>query len=458
MQVNMENSAAVSTAVLDKKALGYVIRVSLIAALGGFLFGFETAVISGAEKTIQKIWSLNSFWQGFTVGASLIGTFIGSWLAGPPAQKFGRKKVLNVIAILYLLSAIGCASTHVWLLFVCFRFIGGLAVGASSVVGPMYISEISPAHIRGRLAGSFQLNIVTGIFIAYISNYFFAGIGENSWRWMLGIMVIPAGLFAILLRSIPESPRWLVLNNRDEEAKNIFARTGEHDAVDLIKEEHALSKQGIKEHLFNGKYNKPILYAVVLAMFNQLSGINAILYYAPRIFEMAGFSKTQAYLQPVFVGAANLLFTLIAMSVIDKFGRKTLLIIGSIGMIIFLGLTANAFSSQGSAGAFIVVYLIGFIAFFAFSQGAVIWVFISEIFPNSVRSQGGALGSFTHWFMAFVISLTFPIIVEGSEKGGFYSFIFYSFMMLLNLLFTWRVLPETKGKSLESIQKELGIG
>ena len=456
MHIDISNQT-VSPTVIDKAASSYVVRVSLIAALGGFLFGFETAVISGAEKTIQQLWELNSFLQGFTVAASLIGTVIGSIIAGVPAQKFGRKKVLTTIALLYLVSAIGCSLTPIWVLFITFRFIGGLAVGASSVVGPMYISEIAPAHMRGRLAGSFQLNIVTGIFIAYVTNFLFVGMGEDAWRWMLGIMVVPAALFAILLRSIPESPRWLVLNNRDEEAKAIFSRTGEHDALALIREEHELSRHGIKESLFNGKYRKPILFAVVLAMFNQLSGINAILYYAPRIFEMAGFSKSQAYLQPVYIGAANLLFTLLAMSVIDKFGRKKLLIIGSLGMIVFLALTARAFSDPSSGGVFVIAYLIGFIAFFAFSQGAVIWVFISEIFPNSVRSQGGSLGSFTHWIMAAIISWTFPIIVEGSRNGGFYSFIFYSFMMLLNLLFTWRVLPETKGRSLEQIQKDLGI-
>jgi sugar porter (SP) family MFS transporter len=274
---------------------------------------------------------------------------------------------------------------------------------------------------------------------------------------MLGIMVIPALLFAILLRTIPESPRWLVLNNRDDEAQKIFLKTGEHDTAALIREEHDLSKGGIKESLFNGKYSKPILYAVILAMFNQLSGINAILYYAPRIFEMAGFSKAQAFLQPIYIGGANLLFTLLAMSVIDKFGRKTLLIIGAAGMIVFLGLTAHAFSSSGTMGSNVLIYLIGFIAFFAFSQGAVIWVFISEIFPNSVRSQGGSLGSFTHWIMAAIISWTFPIIVEGSPNGGFYSFVFYSVMMFASLIFIWRVMPETKGRSLEQIQKELGI-
>lgn len=453
MHISVENNDTG----LRKPASSFVIRVSLIAALGGFLFGFETAVISGAEKTIQQLWSLSSGWQGFTVASSLIGTVIGSLIAGMPAQRYGRKKVLTVIAILYLLSAIGCAVTPFWILFVTFRFIGGIAVGASSVVGPMYISEIAPAHQRGRLAGSFQLMIVGGIFVAYLTNFLFVNVGEDSWRWMLGIMVIPALLFAILLRSIPESPRWLVLKNRDEEARKIFARTGEDDAVDIIKEEHELSKHGIKESLFNGKYNKPILYAVLLAMFNQLSGINAILYYAPRIFEMAGFDKADAYLQPVYIGAANLLFTLIAMSVIDKFGRKTLLIIGTFGLVFFLSLTAHAFSSSGSLGTNVLFYLLGYIAFFAFSQGAVLWVFISEIFPNSVRSQGGSLGSFTHWIMAAIISWTFPIIVESSPNGGFYSFVFYAIMMVVALIFIWRVMPETKGRSLEQIQKELGI-
>ena len=437
--------------------LSYPVRVSLIAALGGFLFGFETAVISGAEKTIQQLWHLDSFWQGFTVASSLIGTVIGSIIAGIPAQKYGRRATLKMIAVLYLISAIGCTLSSIWILFITFRFIGGIAVGASSVVGPMYISEIAPAKQRGRLAGSFQLNIVAGIFIAYLTNFLFVGLGENSWRWMLGIMVIPAGLFALLLRTIPESPRWLVLNDRDEEAEKIFAKTGEPDTSKLIREEHELSMHGTKESLFNGKYKKPIFFAVLLAMFNQLSGINAILYYAPRIFEMAGFDKAHAYLQPVYIGAANLLFTLLAMSFIDRFGRKTLLIIGSVGMIVFLALTANAFRGDISGNSFVLVYLIGFIAFFAFSQGAVIWVFISEIFPNSVRSQGGSLGSFTHWIMAAIISWTFPIIVEGSANGGFYSFVFYSAMMLLHLFFVVKFLPETKGKSLENIQKELGI-
>jgi len=436
---------------------GYPLRIALIAALGGFLFGFEVSVISGAEKTIQQLWSLSSGWLGFTVASSLIGTVIGSVIVGLPAQRYGRKKVLTTIALMYLVASIGCGLSQAWLLFVTFRFIGGIAVGASSVVGPMYISEIAPASQRGRLAGLFQLNIVAGILIAYLTNYFLSNIGDDSWRWMLGVMAVPSILFAVLVRTIPESPRWLVLNNRDEEARKIFSRLGEEHAVEVIQEEHQLSKSGVKESLFNGKYNKPILYAMLLAMFNQLSGINAIIYYAPRIFEMAGFNKADAFQQSVYIGLANFLFTILAMSVIDKFGRKKLLLVGAAGMIVCLVLTAMAFSNPEHASSSVIFYLVGFIAFFAFSQGAVIWVFISEIFPNSVRSQGGSLGSFTHWIMAAIISWTFPMVVEGSKMGGFYSFIFYSVMMVFSFLFIWRVMPETKGKSLEEIQKHLGI-
>jgi sugar porter (SP) family MFS transporter len=434
----------------------YPVRIALIAALGGFLFGFETAVISGAEQTIQKLWSLNQFWHGFTVASSLIGTVVGSIVAGFPAKRFGRKKVLQAIAILYFCSAIGCALAPLWSFFVLFRFTGGIAVGASSVVGPMYISEIAPAHLRGRLAGSFQLNIVAGIFIAYLTNFAFIHLGEDSWRWMLGVMVLPAGLFWALLRSIPESPRWLVLNHRDAEAITVMKRLGEARVQEAVAEIRD-SVSHTTEKLFQPKYRKPILFAMILAIFNQLSGINAILYYAPRIFRMAGFDNAHAYLQPVYIGAANLLFTILAMTVIDRIGRKTLLLIGSVGMIFFLALTAFAFQGPVNGSSPVIFYLIGFIAFFAFSQGAVIWVFISEIFPNSVRSQGGSLGSFTHWIMAAIISWSFPAIVEGSSRGGFYSFLFFSLMMFIQGIFVWRLLPETKGRSLEAIQHELGI-
>jgi len=436
--------------------LSYPVRIALIAALGGFLFGFETVVISGAEKILERIWSLSSFWQGFTVASSLLGTILGSLIAGAPAKKYGRKKVLQVIAVFFIVAAVGCASVSAWLLFIVFRIIGGIAVGASSVVAPMYISEIAPAKLRGRLAGSFQLNIVAGICIAYMTNYLFVGLGDAAWRWMLGVMVIPAVLFWIFLRSIPESPRWLILNGRDEEAIPVMQKLNEQNVPAAIK----AILDSVKEHkeaLFQKRYIKPIFYAALLAMFNQLSGINAILYYAPRIFELAGFSKADSYSQPIFIGLANFLFTMLAMTLIDKFGRKKLLLIGSVGMVVFLGLTANAFRGTIDGNSHLLFYLIGFIAFFAFSQGAVIWVFISEIFPNAVRSQGGSLGSSTHWIMAAIISWTFPVIVEKFQQGGFYSFTFFSVMMLVQLIFIWRVLPETKGKSLEQIQKDLGI-
>src|SRR6201991_2350007 len=451
--------------------LSYPVRIALIAALGGFLFGFETVVISGAEQTLEKIWHLSSGWQGFTVSSSLLGTILGSLIAGFPAQKYGRKKTLQVVAVFFIVAAVGCASVSAWALFVFFRIIGGLAVGASSVIAPMYISEIAPAKLRGRLAGSFQLNIVAGIFIAYLTNFAFSGIGPDAWRWMLGVMIIPAVLFWLLLLSIPESPRWLILNHNVAAAVPVLGKLGEMNveaAINTIRESvHEQLPGASNESLFQRRYIKPILYAVLLAMFNQLSGINAILYYAPRIFKMAGFDESQAYLQPVYIGAANLLFTLIAMTVIDRFGRKKLLIIGSLGMIVFLGLTALFFynhpvgGEQAAAVAtgnnqYVLLYLIGFIAFFAFSQGAVIWVFISEIFPNAVRSKGGSLGSFTHWIMAAIISWIFPFIVEKIPNGGVYSFIFFSFMMLVSFVFIWRVMPETKGKSLEQIQKQLG--
>lgn len=437
-------------------------HIALIAALGGFLFGFEVSVISGAEQTIQQLWKLDSFWLGFTVASSLIGTVLGSIAVGKPTQAYGRKPVLFAIAILYLVSALGCAAASSWMFFVLFRFLGGVAVGASSVVGPMYISEIAPAHSRGRLAGMFQLNIVGGILVAYLTNYLLAGYGgSDSWRYMLAVMAVPALLFFLLLFLIPESPRWLIGKGFENQGREVFERLGQ---LSVLKETGLAAKDGKgpirKESLFNGKYKKPVFYAVLLAMFNQLSGINAILYYAPRVFAMAGFDQADAFQQSVFIGLANFVCTILAMGIIDRIGRKKLLLIGAAGMTLFLILTASAFGSMhvaGSQNPFILIYIVGFIAFFAFSQGAVIWVFISEIFPNDVRSQGSALGSFTHWIMAAVISWLFPIIVESDPLGGFYSFIFYGIMMLLSFLFIWRVMPETKGKSLEQIQAELGI-
>ena len=437
--------------------LSYPVRIAFIAALGGLLFGFETVVISGAEQTLEHLWNLSGFSHGFTMASSLFGTIFGSLLAGFPAQKYGRKKTLQVIAIFFIVAALGCAFTSIWGFFIFFRIIGGLAVGASSVIAPMYISEISPAGLRGRLAGSFQVMIVTGIVVAYLTNYLFSQLHlADAWRWMLGVMVVPSVLFSILLFAIPESPRWLILEGNEQAALPILQRLGEQNISSAVSS----ILESVKEHqekLFQRRYSKPIICAMLLAIFNQLSGINAILYYAPRIFEMAGFDKSQSFSQPIFIGVANLISTLLAMTVIDKLGRKILLIIGSLGMIVFLSLVAGAFSGDLLGNSHLLLYIIGFIVFFAFSQGAVIWVFISEIFPNSVRSKGGSLGSTTHWVTAAIITTVFPDIVEGFRNGGFYSFIFFAVMMLLQLIFIWRVIPETKGKSLEQIQKDLGI-
>ncbi len=428
---------------------------AFVAALGGFLFGFDTAVISGVEKSIQQLWSLDDFWHGFTVASALIGTVIGSMVAGNPAEKYGRKRVLQAIGLLYLVTSLVTALTSSWIPFLLFRFLGGVGVGASSVVGPMYISEIAPAHSRGRMVALFQFNIVSGILIAFISNYLLSGIGEDAWRWMLGVQAIPSLFFFVMVFFVPESPRWLIKQSRKEEAKDVLHKIGEPEVektYGLIAQSLKIEEGSSSENLFTKAYRKPILYAVVLAMFNQLAGINAIMYYAPRIFEMTGLSKDTALLQSVSIGLTNMIFTLLAISVIDKFGRKKLLIIGSFGMIASLGLVARTFYTQDFGGYSVMIYLIGFIAFFAFSQGAVIWVFISEIFPNTVRAKGQALGSSTHWVMAAIISWTFPILAESSELGGAYAFTLFSVMMALQLIFVWKVLPETKGKSLEQIQ------
>lgn len=435
-------------------------RNALVAALGGFLFGFDTAVISGVESSIQQLWSLDKFAHGFTVASALIGTVIGSLIAGKPSEKFGRKKVLQAIGLLYLVTSLVTALTDSWLLFVVFRFLGGIGVGASSVVGPMYISEISPAQKRGRLVALFQFNIVSGILIAFLSNYLLFGVSDEAWRWMLGVQAFPALIFFVMVFFVPESPRWLVKNRQDAEAEKVLVSIGESNAplaLQNIQESLHTAVGTVKEKLFNGQYNKPIMYVIVLAMFNQLSGINAIMYYAPRIFEMTGLTRDTALLQAISIGVTNMVFTLLAISVIDKFGRKTLLIIGSVGMVIALGLVTWVFYTRDFGGYAVMFYLVAFIAFFAFSQGAVIWVFMAEIFPNKVREQGQTLGSFTHWIMAVVISWTFPIIVESSENGGFYSFLLFTLMMVLHGIFAWKIIPETKGKSLEGIQRELHI-
>ncbi|WP_282638189.1 sugar porter family MFS transporter [Sphingobacterium thalpophilum] len=419
-------------------------KFTLIASLGGFLFGFETAVISGAEQIIQKLWHLDAVRHGLTVSISLIGTIIGAIVAGRMADRYGRKPVLYFVASLYLLSALGCALASIWELFLLFRLLGGLAVGISSVVGPVYTSEIAPAKDRGKLTGTFQIMIVLGIFTAYLTNFLFMSIESAGWRYMLGIMAVPALLFVLLLNLIPESPRWLLQRGQADKARASYLRL--ETAAEVLGNQPQIPAKNVS--LFQKRYARPILFAVLLAFFNQMTGINAILYYAPRIFEMAGFNAELAYLQPIFIGGTNLLFTLAGMSIIDRFGRKKLLLTGAIGMFLFLLLAA--FGLKGVNPQFLLFYIMGFIASFALSQGAVIWVFLAEIFPNEVRAQGSSLGSTTHWLFAAIISWVFPIIVEGSVLGGYYVFLFYALMVVASFVFIL-FMPETKGKALEEI-------
>jgi sugar porter (SP) family MFS transporter len=459
------------------KIKGALLRSAAIAALGGLLFGFDTAVISGAEGTLRIIFSdtyesLSTFigkpgsWHGFTVATALIGTIIGSILFGKPADKYGRRKILFILGACYFISAIGSAAAWSWSSFVIFRFIGGLAVGGSSVVAPMYNAEISPARFRGRMVALTQFNIVFGVLLAFSSNYIISALdlGEITWRWMFGVEALPAMVFFFLLFTNPRSPRWLIARSRVEEARSVILRLGaDGDDVELeiqeIQESLKAQKDGPKEPLFQSRYIKPIMLAVAIAIFNQLSGINALMYYAPRIFKMAGFAEGSAMLSSVGVGFVNLIFTMSALLIIDHFGRKKLMLVGSIGYIISLGATAWTFYQQGTdfsqTGSLVVlVSLLVFIASHAFGQGAVIWVFISEIFPNKVRARGQALGSFTHWFMAAAISWTFPIFAEAS--GG-HVFTIYAICMIGQLVWVLLVMPETKGISLEKMQKMLGI-
>lgn len=432
---------------------------SISVALGGFLFGFDTAVISGAEKSIQLLWKLDSIAHGFTISIALFGTVIGAIFGGIPSDSLGRKKTLLIIALLYLVSAVGSAFAFDWYSFLIFRFLGGLGVGASSVTAPMYISEIAPPKQRGKLVGLFQFNIVFGILISYLSNYLLAeaNLGDSTWRWMLGIQAFPSLLFLLALLYVPESPRWLIVKqNKIEEARKILLISGEESEVNQEISEILANKsenqQQKQEAFFSAKYFKPISLAFLFAMFNQLSGINAIIYYAPRIFEMTGLGKEAALLSSAGIGLVNFAFTLFALQVIDRFGRKTLMLIGSVGLILTLGLVARAFYIEDKGYA-VPIYLFVYIAFFAFSQGAVIWVFISEIFPNEVRAKGQALGSSTHWVMAALIAFTFPTIAE--KLGGGHTFLIFTGMMVLQLLFVWRMMPETKNTSLEALGSKI---
>ena len=441
---------------------------SITSALAGFLFGFDTVVISGAEQTIQKLWGLSSTLHGLVMGSALYGTVVGSLIGGWPTDKFGRKKTLLSIGVLYVISALGCAFANNVELFVIARLIGGLGIGMSTVAAPLYISEIAPANYRGRLAGMFQFNIVFGILVAFASNAVLAKIGgENAWRLMLGIAALPSLIYAVMCLGLPESPRWLIGRKGDRAAglgvlkliapeKSDAQLSAQADEIQFA----ARSEKTAATSFWSKRLRVPILLAFLIAFFNQLSGINAILYFAPRIFEMTGLGQNAAMLQSIGIGVTNLLFTFVGLWLIDRLGRRTLLYIGSFGYIASLGLTAWAFFTQHFG--IVPACIFAFIAAHAVGQGAVIWVFISEIFPNRHRAEGQALGSFTHWIFAAALTTVFPIMVnligvnEHPTRAGFI-FVFFCGMMVLQLLWVKFMVPETKGVPLEEMQRKLGI-
>ena len=432
---------------------------SVVSALAGFLFGFDTVVISGAEQTIQSLWGLGAGVHGLAMGAALYGTVAGSLLGGWPTDRFGRRKTLILIGILYVLSAFGCAFATGVVPFIAARFLGGLGIGVSTVAAPLYISEIAPPAYRGRLAGMFQFNIVFGIVMAFASNAVIARVGgADAWRWMLGIAAVPSLVYAVMCFGLPESPRWLIGRRGDREAGLAVLRLIEPELPTARLEAHAdeilaaaRDEKALASRFWTWRLRVPILLAIFIAFFNQLSGINAVLYFAPRIFELTGLGHEAALLQSVGIGVTNLAFTFVGLWLIDRLGRRTLLYLGSLGYIASLGLTAWAFFTQHYG--IVPACIFAFIASHAIGQGTVIWVFISEIFPNRHRAEGQALGSFTHWIFAALLTTFFPKMVTAFAPG--YVFAFFSGMMVLQLVWVRLMVPETKGRSLEAIQREL---
>lgn len=432
---------------------------SLTSALAGFLFGFDTVVISGAEKTIQALWHLTPVMHGIAMASALYGTVLGSLVGGWPADRLGRRATLLWIGILYFVSAVWSGLATEVYSFILARFIGGIGVGISTVAAPLYISEISPPDRRGRLTGMFQFNIVFGILIAFLSNALLASVGEHAWRWMLGVEAFPALLYTVLCLGIPESPRWLLGQKGDRKRGMEVLRLVEPEATQDELAEHAnqilaaSNEAGVQRGLWHWNLRVPILLAFLIAFFNQLSGINAILYFAPRIFELTGLGAKTALLQSVGIGVTNLLFTLVGVELIDRVGRRTLLYIGSFGYIVSLGLVSWAFFTQRYA--IVPACIFAFVAAHAIGQGAVIWVFISEIFPNRQRAEGQALGSFTHWVFAALLTTFFPQLVATFPPG--HVFLFFCGMMTLQLAWVRLMVPETKGVPLEEIQHRLGV-
>ena len=444
---------------MDRK----IFRISLTAALAGFLFGFDTVVISGANLPIKELWNTSPWFHGmFIMSMALWGTVFGALFGGIPCDRFGRKKTLFWIGVLYFISALGSAMAVDPYMFSFFRFIGGLGVGASSVAAPIYISEISSSKNRGKLGALYQFNIVFGIFVAFISNYLLKGFdGANDWRWMLGVEAIPALAYSIMVLKVPNSPRWLVLKKHDDEKalETLEYLSNKEHAIEKLEEiKNSAAETPQKERLFTSIYKKPLILAFLLAFFNQLSGINFVLYYAPEILERAGLAAKESLFSSISIGIVNLIFTMIGIRLIDQLGRKQLMIIGSIGYIVSLFMVAWCFYT-GASSTLLLIFILVFIAAHAIGQGAVIWVFISEIFPNQVRAYGQSWGTSTHWIFAALITLLTPIFLD-ADHGIFKDnpwpiFVFFGFVMILQLLFVLLMMPETKGISLEELEKKL---
>jgi sugar porter (SP) family MFS transporter len=432
-------------------------RATLTGALGGLLFGFDTVVIAGAIDALVKLYGLSPRDEGFTVAIGLVGTVIGALGAGHVGQRLGSRETLRITAALFLASAFGCGLAWSWPAFMLFRFVGGLGIGASSVLGPVYIAELAPAMWRGRLVAAFQLNVVFGVMVAYISNYVIRtmNLGATEWRWQIGVSAAPAIVFLILLFSIPRSPRWLASKNRDGEALEVLTLMGDpapkaelDDIRAALEQEHAAAH----EPVFRWKYRFPLFLAISIGFFNQLAGINAILYYLNFIFTAAHFSQISGYEQAMAVGATNFLFTLVGMAFIDKAGRKTLLLIGAAGCAACLAGVAWLFATNSHPGA-LLGFLVAFVAFFSVSQGAVIWVYIGEVFPTSVRAKGQGVGAASHWFMATVIAQLFPVVVHAMSTAT--PFIFFAIMTVVQFVVVLLFYPETKGQTLEALQRRL---
>jgi MFS transporter, SP family, arabinose:H+ symporter len=447
------------------KGSSNLFSISLIAALAGFIFGFDTVVISGANLPIKELWNTSPWFHGFFImSMALWGTVVGAIFGGIPTQKWGRKKVLFWIGIFFSVSAIGSAIAQDPYTFSLFRFLGGLGIGVSSVAAPTYVSEISTPATRGRLGAMYQFNIVFGILIAFLSNYFLEGVGgDNDWRWMLGVMAVPSLIYTVMVVSIPESPRWLISTKGDlEEAKKVLIRLGvsnPEEVIDSVRKSNAHEEStGNTKGFFSSKYKAVIWLAFMVAFFNQWSGINFILYYAPEILERAGLAAKESLFNSIAIGGTNLVFTFVGLYLIDRAGRKTLLIVGSLGYILSLGMVAYAFYAHSSPG-FLMTFLLLFIASHAVGQGAVIWVFISEIFPNKVRAMGQSFGASIHWVFAALITLVTPTFLD-ADNGIFKDnpwpiFAFFAFMMFLQLVWVLTKVPETKGVSLEDLEKRL---